>query len=150
MAIEFKTAAQKACYEKIVPMMKELFGELAMFRDNAPVVLVPVGSTYASTAVYAWGDDEATITTRAYVVTKVELTPELMLFLLQENDTMRFGAFGVDSDKDIFFEHTIVGSTCDKAELRASVIAVVRTADQYDDQIMARWGGQRAVDRVPS
>jgi hypothetical protein len=148
--MDFKTAAQKACYEKVAPWMKELFGEFAIFRDDAPVVIVPLGSTYATTAVYPWGDDDATITTRAYVVTKVELTPDLMHYLLKENDSMRFGAFGVDDDKDVFFEHTIVGSTCDKGELRASVLAVVRTADQYDDQIMARWGGQRALDRVPS
>ncbi len=60
---------------------------------------------------------------------------------------MRFGAFGVDQDNDIFFEHTIVGSSCDKDELKASILAVVYTADQYDEQITQKWGGQRAVDR---
>ncbi|HOD05119.1 MAG TPA: YbjN domain-containing protein, partial [Anaerolineaceae bacterium] len=95
-------------------------------------------------------EDDATITTRAYVVTGVELTPDLMHFLLRENDRMRFGAFGVDQDNDIFFEHTIVGSTCDMEELKSSVLAVVYTADQYDDQIIQKWGGQRAVDRRSS
>jgi hypothetical protein len=60
---------------------------------------------------------------------------------------MRFGAFGLDSDNDVFFEHSIVGSTSDKVELKASVMAVVMTADRYDDQISSRWGGTRAVDR---
>jgi hypothetical protein len=72
-----------------------------------------------------------------------------MRYLLQENDRMRFGSFGVDKDDDVFFEHTIVGSTCDKEEIKASVMAVVITADQYDDQIIAKWGGKRALDQMP-
>jgi len=104
-------------------------------------------SAIAQVAVYPWGNDDATITTRSYVTTGTEVTPDLMHFLLRENDTMRFGAFGLDSDNDIFFEHTIVGSTCDKDELKASVLAVVTTADRYDEQVVSRWGGQRAVDR---
>lgn len=75
------------------------------------------------------------------------MNAELMKFLLRENDRMRFGAYGLDEDEDIFFEHTIVGSTCDKEELKASVVAVVMTADDADDKIIAKWGGQRAVDR---
>jgi hypothetical protein len=45
------------------------------------------------------------------------------------------------------FSHSIFGSTCDKNELKAAVMAMVVTADFYDDVIVARWGGQRALDR---
>jgi hypothetical protein len=88
------------------------------------------------------------VVVRAYVVTDVEITPELMHFLLRENNIMRYGAFGLDKDDDIFFEHSIVGSTLDKEELMASVMAVLQTADKYDDQIRQRWGGRRALDRI--
>jgi hypothetical protein len=80
------------------------------------------------------------------VVRDVDVVPELMEFLLHENDKMRFGAFGLDSDNDVFFEHTIVGGACDKEELRASVTAVAVTADRYDDQLVARFGGKRGLD----
>lgn len=146
--MQFHTAAQQACYEKVTKWMKELFGEFAMTRKDVPVVAVVIGSAVAQTAVYPWGNDDSTITTRAYVVTGAELTPDLMHFLLRQNADMRFGAFGVDDENDIFFEHTIVGSSCDKNELKASVLAVVTTADRFDDQIVARWGGQRALDRT--
>lgn len=146
--MEFTTEAQRACYEKVVPWMKELFGEFAVVRKDAPVVGVLVGSAVAQTWVYPWGDDDAVICTRAYVVMGAELTPDLMRYLLRENADMRFGAFGIDDDGDIFFEHSIVGSTGDKNELKASVLAVVTTADRYDDEIVARWGGQRALDRM--
>ena len=146
--MEFRSAAQKACYEKIVPWMKELFGEFVMLRTDAPAMAVVIGSAVAQVGVIPWGNDDATINTRAYVVTGAEATSELMHFLLRETDNMRFGGFGLDSDDDVFFEHAIVGSTCDKPELKASVMAVVVTADQYDDKIIARWGGQRALDRI--
>jgi hypothetical protein len=146
--VEFRSAAQKACYEKIVPWMKELFGEFVMLRNDAPAMAVVIGSAIAQVGVIPWGNDDATINTRAYVVTGAEATPELMHYLLRETDNMRFGGFGLDSDDDVFFEHAIVGSTCDKPELKASVMAVVVTADQYDDKIVARWGGQRALDRM--
>lgn len=146
--MEFQTQAQKACYEKVVAWMKELFGELAQPRDDAPAVVVLSGSAVAQAIVFPWGEDDAVICTRAYVVTGVELTPDLMHFLLRENADMRFGAFGVDKDGDILFEHSIVGSTADKNELKASVMAVLMTADHYDDQIVSRWGGKRALDHV--
>lgn len=146
--MEFRTPAQQACYEKIAPWAKELFGEFAQAREDVPAIAVAVGSAAAQIWVLPWGDDDATISARAYVVSGAELTPELLHYLLRQNADMRFGAFGVDSDGDILFEHTIVGSTCDKEELKASVMAVLMVADKYDDEIVSRWGGQRALDRM--
>lgn len=144
--MEFETDAQKQCFEKIGPLAKEIFGDFAMISDERPVVVVAVGSAVAHVAIYPWGDDDTTICTRAYVVMDVELTADLMRHLLTENNTMRFGAFGIDGDGDVFFEHSIVGSTCDREELKASVMAVISTADKADDEIVAKWGGRRAVD----
>ncbi len=145
--MEFQSDAQKLCYEKIAPWVKEIFGSFAMPRTDAPIFAVMVGSALAQVMVSPWGKDDATITTRSYVVTGAEITPDLMHFLLRENDIMRFGAFGLDKDDDIFFEHTIAGSTADMEEIKASVMAVIVTADQYDDKIIQQWGGQRALDR---
>jgi hypothetical protein len=127
--------------------MRQLFGEAAGVRTDFPAFGVWVGSAFAQTMIHPWGPDDAVICTRAYVVTGAQVTPDLMAFLLRANDRMRFGAFGLDEDGDIFFQHTIVGSTCDIKQLQASVAAVVLVADRYDDPIVARWGGQRAIDR---
>jgi hypothetical protein len=151
--IQFETDAQRACYEKVRQWLTEAFGPTVRARENAPVFDVAVnlalgGSALAHVSVQPWGEDDATVVVRAYVVTDVEITPELMHFLLRENNIMRYGAFGLDKDDDIFFEHSIVGSTLDKEELMASVMAVLQTADKYDDQIRQRWGGRRALDRI--
>jgi len=148
MRMEFKTASQQACYEKVLPWMKEIFGDFATPREDMPIITVYVGSAIAQVGVFSWGENDATVTSRAYVVTGADLTPDLMKYLLNETADMRFGGFGLDNDGDILFQHAIVGSRADKEELRASVMAVIITADEYDDKIVARWGGQRALDRV--
>lgn len=145
--MEFKHDAQKAIYGKVAGMLKEVFGEMARPREDGPAFTVHYGSAFVNVSVDAWGDDDAVVTARSWVVTEVEMVPELMHFLLRENNDFRFGAFGIDDDEDIFFEHAIVGSTCQKEELKASIMAVLRTADDYDDQITSRWGGLKASDR---
>lgn len=144
----FKTEAHKGCYEKVKGYMSELFGEMFEAREDAPIFIIPMGSAVAHVMVIPWGDDDAMVCVRAYLVSDVEMTPELMEFLLKENPTFKFGAFGIDQDGDILFEHTIVGSTCDKNELKASVLGVLSVADHYDDLIVQRFGGIRMLDRI--
>lgn len=146
--MQFKTRAQEATYKKTEQMLRQLFGEMVHVVQEAPIFVIPSGTTLTHIIVSPWGEKDATITVRAYVTFGSDLAPDLLHFLLRQNDTMRFGAFGIDADGDIFFEHTIVGSTCDKEELRASVMAVAQAADLYDEQIMQKWGGMRAIDRT--
>lgn len=145
--MEFKSKHQEDTYNKVLPWMKEIFGDFCTPHTDQPSFATYVGSAYAYTGITPWGEDDSVISTRSWVVTGVELTQELLQYLLRENDTRRFGAFGLDSDNDIFFEHAIVGSTCDRPELKASVMAVILAADEYDDTISQRWGGTRSIDR---
>ena len=146
--MKFKSKAHEEVYENVKTYMLELFGEMARPRSEKPIFLLPVGSTLNHIGVLPWGDDDAVVCVRAYVVTGADLNEDLLMYLLRKNDSMRFGAFGVDGDGDIFFEHTIVGSTLDKEELRATTLAVGTTADRYDEEIVGRWGGMRALDRA--
>lgn len=145
--MEFTTEAHKSVYDKVAGLMKELFGEFATPREEFPQFDIRAGSAYIFVSVSPWGDDDATITARSYLVSGAELTLELMDFLLRASATMRFGGFGIDDDGDIIFEYTIVGSTCDKEQLRASTRAVMNVADEYDDKIVASYGGTRSADR---
>lgn len=147
--MEFKTEAQKACYEKVSGYLKEMFGEAVIARENQPIFMtMPYGSAIAYIIVSEWGNDDASIGVRSYVVHGAEMAADLLHYLLRENDNMRFGAFGVDADNDIFFEHSIVGSTCDKNELKTSILAVLTTADHHDDLIRNKWGGETALERM--
>ncbi len=146
--MDFQTETQRQCFEKVAPWVKEIFGGSVLRKPDQPILGVMHGSAFAQIGVFPWGTDDAIITTRAYVVTGAEMSQDLLRFLLKENAGMHFGAFGIDDEGDIIFEHSIVGSTCDQRELEASVIAVARTADDYDDRIVERWGGERALDQV--
>ena len=148
--MEFKSAPQQETYERILPWMTELFGNSVIIFEDEPLFVINLGSAVASTRVVPWGEDQALITTRSYVVTDVETTPELTYYLLRENNGIYFGRFALDAENDIVFEHSLVGSTCDRVELKHSVMTVVRIADSYDDEIVARWSGKRALDRWSS
>lgn len=132
------------------PLLKDLFGEMVHVDADDPVFMLPLGSTVAQITVVPWGKDDATVCTRAIVTVGSEISLDLCSHLLHRNSELRFGAFGLDKDDWVFFEHTIVGSALDKEELKASVLAVVSTADQSDEEITKRWGGQRMEDWMQS
>ena len=75
--MEFATAAHKACYEKVSQYMKELFGEFANVRSDKPMFGLVMGSAFAQIAVFPWGDDDAVVSARCYVVMGAECTLEL-------------------------------------------------------------------------
>jgi len=146
--LKFQTNAQAACYEKVATWMQEIFGKCPCARQDLPGLGIFMGSALVEVLVFPWDEDDAIINTRSYVVVGAELQPDLMRYLLEENAKMVFGAFGISPDSEILFEHSIVGSTCDRKELESSVKAVIEIADEYDDKIVERWGGKRALDRI--
>jgi hypothetical protein len=147
MAFEFKTPMQKQVYDKVVGYMREIFGEMLSFRDDGPVIGVAAGSAWVQVLVHPRGDADATVLVRSWVVTGVEGRADLYKFLLEANYKALCGGFAIDETGDICFDHTIMGAYLDKNELKTSVMVVRSIADEYDDIIVSRWGGQRAVDR---
>jgi hypothetical protein len=142
--MKFATVAQKACYEKIQPWLNEMYENLSIPLSGLPVFILPMGSATAMVEVLPWGNSEAIIATWSYVVKGVEQTADLMRFLLQQNSELQTGVFSIDDDGHIRFHAIVVGSTCDRQELRTSVAAVLETADRYDLKIVKNWGGERA------
>lgn len=147
--MEFETQAQQECYIRVSAWMDELFSDIPWETLDIPGFGLFMGSAWVEVHIHAWDDDASLINVRSTVVRNATLTPDCLRFLLQENDRSIFGAFSVNPNGDILFEHTIVGSTCDPEELEASVIAVLETADEYDDRVVATWGGERALDQPP-
>jgi hypothetical protein len=145
--MKFETPVQQACYEKIQPWLHDLYENVYSPPYNMPVFVLPLGSATATIEVLPWGTTEAIISTWSYVVTGVEMTQDLMKFLLQKNAEIDFGVFSIDDDGDIRFHTTLIGSTCDRDELKTSVSSVLETADLYDDAIVVNWGGERALER---
>jgi hypothetical protein len=148
MPTRFTTQAQRDVFMKVRGYLDELFGPVAQDTEKAPVLLLALGSAAAEIFVQPWGEGDAAIVVRAHVVFGAKVDNELCCFLLHENARLRFGGFALTGKGDVVFEHDLLGSTCPPAALKNAVLSVLKTADDYDDQIQARWGGQRALDVV--
>ncbi len=86
----------------------------------------------------------------AQVVSDVNPEPSLFRQLLILNGQLRFGAFAFIPDGNlIMFGHSILGGeSMDVKELVATVHDVALVADEYDDRIVARYGGARMQDVI--
>lgn len=144
--MEFQTQAQQQGYDRCLSIATQVFGETIRVLDDEPGFVLIQGSTMVVSHVFPWGDDGSVLRTYAPVVVGAEITKELAVFLLQENEKMRFGGFSLGDDGSIYFNHNVVADSIDKDEFKSAVLAVVSTADAYDEQIVERWGGQRVQD----
>jgi len=131
-------------HARVGAWLAEMFGSAS---PEGAGYWVRFGSALVEVTVSPLGDAEAVIVARAPVVEGATVTPELMRHLLERNCEARFGAFCLTREGGIEFRHSIVGSACQKEELKASVQYVMLTADLSDDEIVKRWGGRRASDR---
>jgi hypothetical protein len=146
--MEFLSDVQRTCYERVHELMHEIFGTFVMDFADEPVFRLRADSAIVHTAVLPHNADLAVITTWAYVVSGADITADLMGYLLAENADLNFGAFALDADGDILLKHTILANTVDPDELKASVLGVALTADRYDDQIIAHYGGRTGLETM--
>jgi len=144
--MKFKNQFHEEGYNRVAGLLKEIFGEMYTAVDDEPVFLVKYGSAQVIVSLFPWGSDDCVVDARAFLVCETEIVPDLMMFLLRENNSKILGAFGLDSDNNIFFEHSIRAINCSKEDLKATVLTVAYTADEFDDLIVSRWGGKRATD----
>jgi hypothetical protein len=110
--------------------------------------VIKQGSTYVLINIVPWGDNKALCRVAAQLVKGVTLSAELSAQLLHLNSQLRFGAFAFDPvDNLILFIHSILGgTTLDEDELLATLTDVAIIADEYDDKIIEKYGGQTMRD----
>ena len=110
--------------------------------------IVKQGSTFVMINVVNLNDGRAQVRCVAQLVKGVTMTEALAVDLLKLNTKLRFGAFAYEeSGKLILFVHSILGGeTLDREELVATVSDVALLADEYDDKIIEKHGGQTMKD----
>ena len=98
--------------------------------------------------VVPWGDNRAMVRCTAQLVKGVNIDGNLAMQLLELNAHLRFGAFAMDrQEHTILFTHTILGGhTLDSEEISATLRDVALVADEYDDKLVKKYGGQRMID----
>ena len=149
--MEYKNEAHKQAHDKAQDYLHALFGEVNVTRMGDTFALQE-GSTFVYVRTFPIGAKQAGVEVFSYVVVDVTITEELMRYLLTHNLRLMFGGFGLSVDDAgkgaIVLTHTILGESMERKELYASVSAIARVADDLDDQIVTRFGGQTALDKL--
>jgi Putative bacterial sensory transduction regulator len=106
--------------------------------------VIKQGSTYVMINIVPVDNDRAVVRCVAQLVKGVRMTGDLARQLLHLNAQLRFGAFSFDPVDDlVLFSHSILGGpTLDKDELIITLTDVALVADEYDDKIISKYGGQ--------
>ena len=142
----FDHAVQEETFGKVREYLGELFEEPYHDPENDHFY-VRYGTTVLEISVEPYGSEETVIAIMSYCVQDVELEEELLAGLLELNHEMSCGHFSVVGN-DIFFAHSLFGSNMEPRDLLRAITAVATVSDDYDDRIVARYGGQTALERI--
>ncbi len=149
--MEFKSEAHKKIYEETRDHLTALFGEVNVKVMDDTFVLAE-GSTFVYVRVFPIGDKKTGVEVFSYVVVDLDITEDLMRYLLTYNLRLILGAFGLSVDKNgkgtVLLTHTILGETMDRDALYATLSAIARVADDLDDQIVTAFGGKTALGKL--
>jgi hypothetical protein len=142
----FESPVHQETFDKLKEYLGELFEEPYHDPENDHFY-VRYGTTVLEISVDPYGSDETIIVIMSYCVQDVELEEELLAGLLELNHQTPCGHFSVVGN-DIFFAHSLFGRNLDPRDLLRAITAVATMADDYDDRIVARYGGQTALERI--
>jgi hypothetical protein len=137
-------AAVEAASQKIEKML----GSSPAYRKvEDGLYAVKQGSSMIMIKVHTW-KDHALIRLVAQLVKGVSMECMLAVELLQLNAVLRFGAFAfVPEGQAIVLCHTLLDRDLgDKEEFTQTIRDFAFVADEYDDRIAARYGGQTMED----
>ena len=129
---------------KIADVLKTRFPDHIDFGDGT--FAIPHGSSSVSIVVRSYTETDTIVELTAQVASDARVDTDLMHWLLRKNAELHMGGFGLLFDDSIVFTYSIPGGTFDANSLEAAITSVAVIADHYDDEIVAKAGGRRAVD----
>ena len=142
----FEHLLQEETFHKVKEYLGELFDSPYHDPENDHFY-VRYGTTVLEISVDAYGPEEAVVTLMSYCAQGVEVEEDLLLGLLELNHEMSLGAFALVGS-DVFFTYSLFGRDMEPRDLLRAITAVANIADEYDDRIVARYGGQTALERI--
>lgn len=128
---------------KVQRMLQSIFGEVTIDGDGD--FMFRGDSTMTFGEVLPWGDDDVIFNVWAPVLRKVPITNELCRFVATE--PFVFGNLVLHEEPDgrsgdLQFQYRILANDIDDSELRMAVLMVAMTADDLDDKLVKRFGGE--------
>ncbi len=144
--MEYEHDAHRKTHEKVERYLNQLFEEPFKDPDDGHFY-VTYGSTVLEIAVDPYGPEEAIVRLVAYCVQGVEVSENLERGLLETNLDLPVGGFAL-IDQDVFLCYSLFGKTTDSRSLLDAIAGVANASDEYDDLIVAKFGGKTALERL--
>lgn len=145
---EFHTECQEEVYRQVKTYLDELVEEHFDDAGHCDFYL-KYGSTVLEISIDPFEEDDAVIEILAFCVQGVEPTFELMQELLRINSEVPLGGFSM-CGQDIFFSHSFLGRRLRPEQLIASLDSVASISDMYGERLVAKYGGETALERLRS
>ncbi len=143
---EFHTDCQEEVYRQVKAYLDELVDEHFDDAEHCDFYL-KYGSTVLEISIHPYEEDDAVVEILAFCVQGAEPSFELASDLLRFNAQLPLGAFSMVG-RDIYLSHSFLGRRLRPEQLIASLDAVASISDEYDEQIVASYGGETALERL--
>lgn len=144
--MEYEHQAHEDAYDKVGRYLEDYFDQPYRDPDDGHYY-VTYGSTVLEISVDAYGPEEAIVRLVAYCVQGVDVSENLERGLLETNLDLPIGGFSL-IDRDVFLCYSIFGKAIGRRSLLDAIAAIANTSDEYDDLIVAKYGGKRAIDSL--
>jgi hypothetical protein len=144
----FLTHCQEEVYRQVKSYLDELVDEHFDDAEHCDFYL-KYGSTVLEISIDPYEEDDAVIEVLAFCVQGVEPSFEMMRELLRLNSQLPLGAFSIVGT-DIFFSHSFLGRRMRPEQFIASLDNVASVSDEYDDKLVAQYGGETALECLRS
>jgi hypothetical protein len=125
---------------RVEPVLHAMFPELVTMPDGG--YAVDAGSVRVFVTLRLV---EGSVLVRVFSITNLDVPVdgELPAYLLATNFGLSLGRFSLDAGhRSVWFDHVLTAEQLDDATLMRTIATVAGTADKYDDEIKARFGGR--------
>jgi hypothetical protein len=130
--------------EKLKSFFENNYNDTTFFEDDS--FTITKGSTQVMVRADNITEDHVVIDLVSHVVKEANVNDDIKNFLLRANSELKFGGFGLLFDDTIIFQHSILANDFSESNLKSSINAVASVADYYDDILVEKAGGKRALD----
>ena len=129
--------------ERVKTYLAEM--ELVPEQSDDGLYLFKYGSTVVMISLFE--EDDQTFCRFASIMLKdFEPSLEILHRILRLNTEVLFGTFLLFEDNTLSFSATLLGNHLDFDEFEVTLRYVAKVSDDYDDDLQALGGGQRAED----
>ena len=143
---QFHTRCQEEVYRQVKTYLDDLVEEHFDDAEHCDFYL-KYGTTVLEISIHPFEEDDAVIEVLAFCVQGVEPSFDVMQELLRFNSEVPLGAFSMVG-RDIFYSHAFLGRRMAPEQFIASLDSVASISDEYDDRLVAKYGGETALDSL--